>query len=167
MLTLPPGSRVFLATDCVDGRKGIDGLSVIVRSQFGEDPLSGTLFVFFSKRADRVRVVLGRDAYVLTLKRLEVGTFRRVRDATSGELHIGGYTLSLWPFSGVGLHSSCAQPRPRCSATRFRACFSGGSRCATSKPEAPAFFGAILDGFRISPRSSPCHSSSLSSKTLR
>ena len=39
MLMLPPGSRVFLATDPVDGRKGIDGLSVMVRSQFGQDPL--------------------------------------------------------------------------------------------------------------------------------
>jgi hypothetical protein len=39
MLMLPPGSRVFVATSCVDGRKGIDGLSALVRSQFGQDPL--------------------------------------------------------------------------------------------------------------------------------
>jgi hypothetical protein len=38
MLMLPPGSRVFLATTCVDRRKGINGLSVLVRSQFGQDP---------------------------------------------------------------------------------------------------------------------------------
>ena len=55
MLTLPPGMRVFVATERVDGRKGIDGLSVLVRSQFAEDLLSGTMFVFFSRRADRVR----------------------------------------------------------------------------------------------------------------
>ena len=46
MLTLPPGARVFVATARVDGRKGIDGLSVLVRSQFAEDPLSGTMYVF-------------------------------------------------------------------------------------------------------------------------
>jgi hypothetical protein len=57
MLTLPPGVRVFVATERVDGRKGIDGLSVLVRSQFAEDPLSGTMFVFFSRRADRVRLL--------------------------------------------------------------------------------------------------------------
>ena len=51
MLMLPPGSRVFLSTGLADGRKGIDGLSTLVRSQFGQDPLSGMLFVFFSKRA--------------------------------------------------------------------------------------------------------------------
>jgi transposase len=77
MLMLPPGSRVFLATSCVDGRKGIDGLSALVRSHFCQDPLSGTLFVFFSKRADRVRVLYwDRDGYVLTMKRLEEGRYR-------------------------------------------------------------------------------------------
>jgi transposase len=66
VLTLPPGVRVFVATERVDGRKGMDGLSALLRSQFAEDPLSGTLFVFFSRRADRVRVLYwDRDGYVL------------------------------------------------------------------------------------------------------
>ena len=77
MLTLPPGVRVFVATERVDGRKGIDGLSVLVRSRFAEDPLSGTMFVFFSRRADRVRILYwDRDGYVLVTKRLEKGTYR-------------------------------------------------------------------------------------------
>jgi transposase len=77
MLTLPPGVRVFVATERVDGRKGIDGLSALVRSQFAQDPLSGTMFVFFSRRADRVRVLYwDRDGYVLVTKRLERGCYR-------------------------------------------------------------------------------------------
>ena len=77
MLTLPPGVEVFLATGPVDGRKGINGLFALVRSQFGQDPLSGRLFVFFSRRFDGVRVLhWDRDGYVLTTKRLEVGRFR-------------------------------------------------------------------------------------------
>ena len=77
MLTLPPGTKVFLATSPVDGRKGIDGLSALVRSQFGQDPLSGHMFVFFSRRADRVRVLYwDRDGYVLIQKRLELGRYR-------------------------------------------------------------------------------------------
>lgn len=77
MLTLPPGARMFVATERVDGRKGIDGLSAMVRSRFAEDPLSGTMFVFFSRRADRVRVLYwDRDGYVLVTKRLEKGTYR-------------------------------------------------------------------------------------------
>ena len=77
VLTLPPGTKVFLATGPVDGRKGIDGLSALVRSQFGQDPLSGHMFVFFSRRADRVRVLhWDRDGYVLIQKRLELGRYR-------------------------------------------------------------------------------------------
>jgi len=77
VLTLPPGMRVFVATERVDGRKGIDGLSALVRSRFAEDPLSGRMFVFFSRRADRVRVLYwDRDGYVLITKRLEKGTYR-------------------------------------------------------------------------------------------
>ena len=55
MLTLPPGVRVFLATERVDGRKGIDGLAALVRSRLAEDPLTGSMYVFFTRRADRVR----------------------------------------------------------------------------------------------------------------
>jgi transposase len=77
MLTLPPGVRMLVATERIDGRKGIDGLSALVRSQFAEDPLSGTMFVFFSRRADRVRVLYwDRDGYVLVTKRLEKGCYR-------------------------------------------------------------------------------------------
>lgn len=77
MLTLPPGLRIYLATARIDGRKGIDGLANLVRSHFGRDPLQGDLFAFFSRRADRVRVLYwDRDGYVLTMKRLEKGTFR-------------------------------------------------------------------------------------------
>ncbi len=85
MLTLPPGLRIYLATARVDGRKGIDGLAAMVRSHFGRDPLQGDLFAFFSRRADRVRVLyFDRDGYVLTMKRLEKGTFRTPPAEASG-----------------------------------------------------------------------------------
>lgn len=77
MLSLPPSVRLFMATQSVDGRKGADSLMVLVRDVFGHDPLSGHLFVFFSKRADRVRVVYwDRDGFAMWTKRLERGRFR-------------------------------------------------------------------------------------------
>jgi transposase-like protein len=57
VLSLPPSVRLFVATRPVDGRKGADSLMVIVRDVFRKDPLSGHLFVFFSMRRDRVRIV--------------------------------------------------------------------------------------------------------------
>jgi transposase len=57
VLSLPPSVRLFVATEPVDGRKGADSLIVIVRDVYRHDPLTGHLFVFFSKRRDRVRIV--------------------------------------------------------------------------------------------------------------
>ncbi len=57
MLSLPHAVRVFVATQTIDGRKQADSLMTVVRDVFGHDPLCGHLFVFFSKRLDRVRVV--------------------------------------------------------------------------------------------------------------
>lgn len=96
MLTLPPGAKVFLATGRVDGRKGINGLSALVRSQFEQDPLSGQLFVFFSRRADRVRVLYwDRDGYVLTTKRLEIGCFRVPWESERGHVTLEAAELLL------------------------------------------------------------------------
>jgi transposase len=77
VLSLPPSVRLFMATQPVDGRKGADSLMVLVRDMFGHDPLSGHLFVFFSKRCDRVRVVYwDRNGFAMWTKRLEKGRFR-------------------------------------------------------------------------------------------
>lgn len=77
MLSLPPSVRIFVATQPVDGRKGVDSLMAIVRDVFEHDPLSGHLFVFFSKRCDRVRIVYwDRNGFAMWTKRLEKGRFR-------------------------------------------------------------------------------------------
>lgn len=111
MLTLPPGVRVFVATARVDGRKGIDGLSVLVRSQFAEDPLSGSMYVFFSRRADRVRVLYwDRDGYVLVTKRLEKGTFRVPWPAEQGRAIIEAAELMLI-LEGIDLRGAGRRAR--------------------------------------------------------
>jgi transposase len=38
-------------------RKGADGLAALVRETLGDDPFSGAIYVFRSKRADRVKVL--------------------------------------------------------------------------------------------------------------
>jgi transposase len=77
MLSLPPSVRLFVATQPVDGRKGPDSLAALVREVLKHDPLSGHLFVFFSKRCDRVRIVYwDRNGFAMWTKRLEKGRFR-------------------------------------------------------------------------------------------
>jgi transposase len=76
MLSLPPSVRIFVATQPVDGRKGVDSLTAMVRSALGHDPLSGHLYVFFSRRCERVRVVYwDRNGFAMWTKRLERGRF--------------------------------------------------------------------------------------------
>ena len=69
--------RVMVATRPVDFRKGAEGLSALVREIMAADPLSGTVFVFRAKRADRVKLVFwDGTGLCLFAKRLEDGKFR-------------------------------------------------------------------------------------------
>lgn len=75
MLWLPPSVPIFLATEPVDMRKGIDGLFGAVRDHFGVDPFSGALFVFLGRCRSRVKVLVwDAGGFVLVLKRLEKGS---------------------------------------------------------------------------------------------
>lgn len=49
---------IYLATQPVDFRKGMDGLAAIVQSEFDLDPFSGAIFIFRAKRADRLKIVV-------------------------------------------------------------------------------------------------------------
>lgn len=77
MIAVPVGIRVLVATKPVDFRSGADRLAALVREGLGEDPFSGTIFVFRCKRADRVKIVAwDGSGLVLFWKRLEQGAFR-------------------------------------------------------------------------------------------
>ena len=87
MIGLPPSVSIYLCEAPVDMRCGFDGLAAIVRNTLGLNPLSGHLFLFISKRRDRVKILFwDRDGYVLYCKRLEEGRFPlpRVKNALGG-----------------------------------------------------------------------------------
>ena len=68
--------RVLVATQPVDFRKGHDGLAALVQEALRRDPFCGDLFIFRSRRADRLKII-GWDGTGLCLfyKRLESGAF--------------------------------------------------------------------------------------------
>ena len=71
------GVRVWLWPHPVDFRKGHDGLAALVQTGLGRDPFNGDVFVFRSRRADRVKIVAWHDGGLCLLyKRLEDGGFR-------------------------------------------------------------------------------------------
>jgi transposase len=88
MLSLPPAVRIFVSREPADMRKGFDSLAQLVRSHLGSDPLSGHLFVFRSKRGDRLKVLYwDSDGLCLFYKRLEVGVFSLPTTGTSVGAH--------------------------------------------------------------------------------
>ena len=77
MIGATGAARVFIATRPVDFRKGADGLAALVRDMMGADPFDGAIYVFRSKRTDRVKLVFWDGTGVcLFAKRLEEGAFR-------------------------------------------------------------------------------------------
>ena len=77
MIAASAGVMVMVATKPVDFRKGADGLAALVREQLRHDPFSGTIFVFRSKRADRLKILVwDGSGLVMLWKRLEQNAFR-------------------------------------------------------------------------------------------
>jgi transposase len=71
------GVRIWLATSPVDMRRSFDALAEHVRMILAGDPMSGHLFVFRSRNAQRVKILWwDQDGYALYYKRLERATFQ-------------------------------------------------------------------------------------------
>lgn len=91
-------ARIWLATDATDMRCGFDRLAERVRAVVGQDPQSGHLFVFRSRRGDRLKILIwDRDGFLLWYKRLESGVFKlpRVEGARSLELRASELAMVL------------------------------------------------------------------------
>lgn len=70
------GVRILIATRPVDFRKGHDGLAALVQNILREAPFTGTVFVFRSKRADRLKLLFwDGTGLVMAYKRLEASSF--------------------------------------------------------------------------------------------
>lgn len=102
MLTIPAATAIYLHTRPTDMRKGVDGLSGIVRGEFGGDPLDGSWYLFVNRRRDRLKILYwdGTGFWVF-YKVLEQGTFETIRseerrvtiDATQLAMLLGGVSL--------------------------------------------------------------------------
>ena len=113
MVNLPPSVRIFLATQPVDGRKGVYSLTAMVRSVFDHDPLSGHLYVFFTKRCDRVRLVYwDRNGFAMWTKKLERGRFHAPFEK-EGKLSVMGVEAAELGLILEGIELAGSRRRPR------------------------------------------------------
>ena len=92
-------ARIWLSSEATDMRCGFDRLAERVRVVIGQDPLGGHLFVFRSRRGDRLKILLwDRDGFVLWYKRLETGVFklpRMIADSHSIEIRASELAMIL------------------------------------------------------------------------
>lgn len=92
--------RIFLATSPVDMRIGFDRIAGIIRERIGDDPRSGSLFVFVNQRADRCKVYFhDRTGTCVLSKRLDRGVFVRApvtEDTGACRIEIDHEKLARW-----------------------------------------------------------------------
>lgn len=112
MLSVPASVSIFLHTQPTDMRKGIDGLSGIVRQEFAADPTNGSLFLFVNRRRDRLKILhWDGTGFWIYYKLLEAGTFE-VLTADSSCLEIDATQLAML-LGGVSLVASPRRKRYR------------------------------------------------------
>ena len=104
MLNLSSDLKIYAYTRPTDMRKGFNGLSGIVRSEFQSDPTDGSLFVFINRRRDRMKLLhFDGGGYWLYYRLLEAGTFEELKPTNdSSRLRIDATQLSML-LAGVGL----------------------------------------------------------------
>jgi transposase len=103
MLTISTAVKLWYCPDAVDMRLGFDGLFALVSNRLQADPLSGHLFIFRNRTADRLKVLYwGGHGLCLWCQRLEAGRyhFPDASAATSGatpgiELTAGQFQMIL------------------------------------------------------------------------
>ena len=101
MRGIEPGVPVYLWLGRSDMRMSFDRLSMLVREKLSRSVIEGGLFVFFSRKRDRVKILYwDRDGYALWQKRLEAGMFRV--ESREGAEEISGVDLEAL-LSGVDL----------------------------------------------------------------
>jgi transposase len=101
MISFGPQVRVFVATQPIDFRIGVHGLVALVAQGFQANPYSGDVFVFRSKRADRLKcLAFDGTGIVLATKWLEEGKFVWP-PVQSGTLLLTATQLAML-FDGLG-----------------------------------------------------------------
>lgn len=76
MIAPPPGVRVLVWSQPVDFRRGMDSLAALVQVTLRQDPFAGDVYVFRSRRRDRVKCLMYDGTGLLLIsKRLERGGF--------------------------------------------------------------------------------------------
>lgn len=118
MMHLPASVRVYLCLTPCDMRKSFDGLHALVREHLELDAFAGHLFVFASRRRDRLKILYwDRDGFAVWSKRLEEGTYAMPLATSGAERRQEITTQELGALlSGIDLQQATRRNRYRRAA---------------------------------------------------
>jgi transposase len=122
LMNLASSSKIFVYTPVTDMRKGVNGLSGIVRSEFSADPTDGSLFIFINRRRDRMKILhFDGGGFWLYYRLLEAGSFEELSHAgKSNHATIDATQLSML-LAGVSLAASARRRKRYASSQAQRA----------------------------------------------
>lgn len=107
MLNLSHATKIYVYTPAADMRKGMDGLSGIIRSEFQADPTDGSWFVFINRRRDRLKILhFDGGGFWLYYRLLEAGTFEALHARDDASCLVIDSTQLAMLLSGVSLVAS-------------------------------------------------------------
>jgi transposase len=92
---IPAAVRIFVSTEPIDMRQGFDRLAQAVRARLGEDPQSGSLFVFANRGATRLKVLwFDSNGYCLLYKRLHRAVFELPSSSGTASVQVDARRLA-------------------------------------------------------------------------
>jgi transposase len=124
MLQLTPQSRIFLAVEPIDGRKGIDSLAAVCRHVLGDNPLDGAVYVFRTRTGTTLKLLAyDGQGFWLCTKRLSHSRFSWWPTTTSPRVTLSAPQLSILLWNG---HPERAQLAPDWRPLRYEGASASG-----------------------------------------
>lgn len=112
MLGFNAHQRFYIYKDSVDMRKGVHGLCGLVRNELDEEPMNGSVYIFFSKSYQTVKLLVwDGDGFVLYGKWLSKGRFENMQPILEGKKQGITYQHLIMILSGISLLNVKHRPR--------------------------------------------------------
>jgi transposase len=110
MIQLTPQSRIFLATEPVDFRKGIDALAAVCRQRLGDNPLEGAVYVFRNRSGTSLKLLLyDGQGYWVMMQRLSLGRFVWWPTSTDARVPLSARELIVLLWNSVSERAQMAK----------------------------------------------------------
>ena len=106
MIPFTSGHQYFVYSGITDFRKGYNGLLGIIRSVMESNPVDGSVYVFFNKRRNQIRLlVYDTGGLVLLSKKWEQGTYEVIKTSGDSTKFTINWTQLTCVLQGIKLRS--------------------------------------------------------------